>query len=276
MLSKIRALQSQLSKSEQRVAEMVLAAPEQAVKLPVTALAQQAQVSEPTVIRFCRSVGCQGLQDFKLLLAQDLASQMRYAQQAINSDDSAAELTAKVIDGAIASLVQVRQQIDALTMSKAVELLACANRIEFYGLGGAAVVAFDAQLKFFRLGIPTVAYADAYIHNVAASLLKPGDVAVALSNSGRSKDLLRSVELALEAGAAVIAITASGSSLAQQASLALSVDLSVDQDQYAPIKARIPHMVIIDSLAIGVALRRGPETVQQLARLPELLREKFI
>ena len=276
MLGKIRALKLKLSKSEQRVAEIILSAPERAVKLPVAELARQAQVSEPTVIRFCRSVGCEGLQDFKLLLTQDLASQMRYAQQAINSDDSTVDLTTKVIDGAIASLVELRQQIDEAALSKAIEILDAAHRIEFYGLGGAAVVAMDAQLKFFRLGIPTVAYADAYIHNVAASLLKPNDVAVALSNSGRSRDLLRSVELALEAGAKVIAITASGSPLAQQASLTLYVDLSAEQDHYAPIKARIPHMVIIDSLAIGLALRRGPETVRQLARLPELLREKFI
>lgn len=276
MLNKLRALKPHLSKAEQRVADIVLADPDTVMKTSVAVLAAQAQVSEPTVIRFCRSLGCQGFQDFKISLTQELAHRVRYAHQDIEHDDAPAELATKVIDGALASLVQVRQQIDDHALAAAIEALGKARRIEFYGLGGASVVASDAQLKFFRLGIPAVTYADAYIHNLAASLLKPGDVAVAISNSGRSRDLLRSVELALAAGAKVIAITASGSILAQQASIALTIDISETNDAYAPIKARIPHMVLIDILAIGVALQRGPEMLTQLAQLQDLLQEKFL
>lgn len=276
MLSKIEAIKSQLSKSEQRVADIVLAAPEAAAKTSIATLAVQAKVSQPTVIRFCRSLGCQGFQDFKVSLTHDLVSQMRYAHQDIDSNDSTGGLATKVIDATIAKLIQVRQQLDNTALEAAINLLAKAKRIEFYGLGGASVVATDAQLKFFRLGIPVVAYADTYIHNVAASLLKPGAIAVVISNSGRSKDLLRSVELALKAGAKVIAITASGSPLAQRATLAITVDVADDHDSYAPIKARIPHMVVIDILAIGVALQRGPDMLSQLAALQDLLQEKFL
>jgi RpiR family carbohydrate utilization transcriptional regulator len=121
-----------------------------------------------------------------------------------------------------------------------------------------------------------VAYADAYIHNVAASLLKPGDVVVAISNSGRSKDLLYSVDLALAAGAEVLAITASGSPLAQRATLALTIDVTENSDNYSPIKARIAPMVVIDILAIGVALGYGPSVIERLAGIRTILQEKFI
>jgi RpiR family carbohydrate utilization transcriptional regulator len=276
MLTKIKALKSDLRKSEQRVADTVLGDPEAAVKSSIAVLARQAAVSEPTVMRFCRALGCDGFQQFKLELAQDLAQRMRYAHQDISSSDSGVQLAEKVIDGTIAALLQLRRQLDEPTLRRAIHLLSTAARIEIYGLGGAGIVAADAQLKFSRLGIATLAYADAYIHNVAASLLKPGDVVVAISNSGRSKDLLRSTTLALEAGADVIALTAAGSPLARQATLALTLDMAADSDHYTPIKARIVPMVMIDILAIGVALERGPAVLGQLAGIRDILRDRFL
>lgn len=276
MLSKIRALKQQLSNSEQRVADVVLSAPDSVLNSSLATLAARASVSEPTVIRFCRSIAHQGFQDFKLQLAQELARQMHYAQQAIASTDDAGVLSSKVIDGTIATLVQLRQQLDSEAMDSVIGLLAAARRIEFYGSGGNAVVATDAQLKFARLGIATVAYGDAYLHHVAASLLKPEDVAVLLSNTGRSKDMIRSAELARATGASVIVLSASGSPLAHQASITLGIDVAEFTDDYAPIKARIPHMVIIDALAIGVALRLGTSVTEQLSQLPEVLSSKFL
>ena len=281
MLSKIRAASNGLlRKSEQRVAKIVLETPETVLKTPIATLAQQAGVSEPTVMRFCQALGCDGFQEFKLRLAQDLAAQVHYAHQHIGTDDSANSLAEKVIDGAIASLVQLRQQLEGATLSAAIQLLLNARRnarrIEIYGLGGAGIVAADAQLKFSRLGIASMAYSDAYIHNVSASLLKPGDVVVALSNSGRSKDLLRSVELALNSGAKVLAITASGSPLAGLATLTLTVDIGDAHDEYAPIKARITPMVMIDILAIGIALESGNEMIERLANMQNILQEKFL
>jgi RpiR family carbohydrate utilization transcriptional regulator len=115
MLGKIRATKSSLRKSEQRVADIVLADPETAVKTSIAALARIADVSEPTVMRFCQALGCDGFQEFKLQLAQDLGSRMRYAYQDISSDDSSGPLAEKVIDGTIASLVQLRRQLDSST-----------------------------------------------------------------------------------------------------------------------------------------------------------------
>ena len=125
-------------------------------------------------------------------------------------DSPASALVAKVLDRTIAALMRVRNDLDAAALDQAIHLLANARTIEFYGAGNSGIIAADAQHKFFRLGVPTVAYSDPHIHGMAATLLQPGDVVVAISNTGRTRDLLRSVEYARQAGADVVGITTSG------------------------------------------------------------------
>lgn len=276
MLDKIQELQTTLRPSEQRVAQQVLAQPHQTVELSIAALAAQAGVSEPTVMRFCRALGCSGYQEFKLRLAQALSASLVYSHRELNAEDDTASVTDKVLEGAIASLMSVRRSLDNTALAQAVALLVQTRRVEIYGLGGAGIVAADAQLKFCRLGITAVAYSDAYLHNVAASLLQAGDTVLALSNTGRSRDLLRSAELALAGGASLIAICASGSPLARMAQVCLPVDGIAGHDTYAPIKARIAHMVVIDALAINIALQQGPAMLQRLQQMHTVLQDKFL
>ncbi|MDX1605450.1 MAG: SIS domain-containing protein [Candidatus Competibacterales bacterium] len=275
MLGRIRE-QSGLRPSERRVAEAVLADPEAAVSSSIAALAERVGVSEPTVLRFCRALGCRGFQDFKLQLARDLALRLRYATLELSGDEPPGLIADKAIDGTIAGLERLRYSLDSSSLEQAIERLGAARRIECYGLGGAGLVAADAQLKFARLGLAATAYADAHLHNVAASLLEPDDVVLAISNSGRSRDLLRSVCLARRTGAGVIAVTATDSPLAGQADLVLAVDSGARDDPYAPIRSRIEPLVVIDTLALGVALRRGRETLRRLATLGEVLAERFV
>ena len=124
--------------------------------------------------------------------------------------------------------------------------------------------------------MPTVAYADAHIHGMAATLLQPGDVVVAISNTGRTRDLLRSVEYARQAGADVVGITASGSPLAKSSTMALCADVEEDPDVYSPMTSRIAHLAIIDVLAVGVALSRGPGLLARLEKAKQSLRERRV
>jgi RpiR family carbohydrate utilization transcriptional regulator len=137
--------------------------------------------------------------------------------------------------------------------------------VEFYGLGNSGITAADAQHKFFRFGISTVAYADTHIQMMAASVLGPDDVLVAISSSGRSRELLDAVEEATASGATVVAITASGSPW-HAATIALMADTQEDNETYSPMISRIIHLVLIDVLAVGVALRRDPGVIGQLEK----------
>ena len=256
MMTRINALRPQLRRSEQKVADLVLANPETVTGLSIASLARDAAVSEPTVIRFCRAIGCNGFQDFKLRMAASLASGMPFVASAVSAEDSAETLSGKVFDRAIACLVQARNQLNTEALDAAVELLNLAPRIEFYGHGASGLVALDAQHKLFRLGIPTIACSDPHVHGMSAAALPANSVVVAISHTGRTTDLLRSAELAREAGAHVIAITACGSPLARMSTVALYAEVSEDAD--TPMLSRLAHLTVCDVLAVGLALRRGP------------------
>jgi RpiR family carbohydrate utilization transcriptional regulator len=231
--------------------------------LPVVELAERAHVSKPTVVRFCRSIGYDGLADFKLKLAGSINEGVPFVHRAVDSDDKPGDLVVKVIDNAVSALLKYRNAAAGHAVERAIAALAEAGlagrRIEFYGVGNSGIVAQDAQHKFFRLGVTTNAVSDGHVQVMSATMLKPGDCAVIISNSGRSRDLVDVAEIAVRKGATVIIITASGSPLAhlaqQPGHVLLAADHPEDWDRYSPMVSRLLHLMIIDILTTGVALK---------------------
>jgi len=276
VLARIKSARDSLRKSEQKVADVVIADPEESVQSSIQAIATRAAVSEPTVIRFCRALDCVGFQQFKLKLAQDLARRGTFFYQDVTIEDTSKELANKLLDGAIASLVQIREQINEAALDAAIALYENCSRVELYGSGGSAVVAEDAQLKFFRLGKPAIAYSDPHIQHAAAALLDKDALVIAISHSGRSSDILKTVEIARQAQAKVISVTATRSPLAQCSDVALTVDVNEDSDIFSPVKSRLGQMVVLDVLAVGVAVRGGDHMLEQLARARRAIDFKFV
>jgi RpiR family carbohydrate utilization transcriptional regulator len=276
LLARIEASSPDLRKSERAVAEFVLAHPNEVLSISIAELAYRVGVSQPTVARFVNALGFSGFKEFKLRLAQSLASGVPYVHRDVSPDDSLDEVAPKVFNRTIGALMSVRNQLDAARLGRAVEIITRAGRMEFYGIGNSGIVASDAQHKFFRFGIPSVAYSDPHTQGMAATLLEEGDVVVAISASGRTPELIRACELAREAGAEVIAITASGSPLARIASLVLAADVPEDPDVYAPMTSRIAHLALIDVLSVSVALASGPDLIKRLERTKQTLRDKRI
>ncbi len=273
MLDRIRASIPALPPAEQRVAKLVLADPRSFAGLPVGELAERAHVSKPTVVRFCRSVGYDGLADFKLKLAGNVNEGVPFVHRAVDDDDKAGDIVVKVIDNAVAAMLRYRNAAAGQSVERAIAALAEAGRsgrrIEFYGVGNSGIVAQDAQHKFFRLGVSAAAVSDGHVQVMSATMLKAGDVAVIISNSGRSRDLLDVVEIARKKGATVIVITASGSPLALQAQgapnhILLAADHPEDADRYSPMVSRLLHLLIIDILTTGVALRLGSAALRPM------------
>lgn len=274
MLDKIRASLDTLSKSERKVGELALAQPNVVANAPIAHIADLAQVSQPTVIRFCRTLGCGGLQDFKLRLTRSLVSGVPYVHSTVAPGDSAQDITRKLFDSNISHLMRCRKELDIEAVERAIAILGNAHQIDLYGQGQSGAVAIDAQNKFFRLGVPTMSYTDPHMHGMSASMLQPGDAVVAISNSGRTLDLIHSVEMARDAGADVIGITHSKSPMAKRCSVCIFADTMEDPDLYSPMITRIVHLIIIDILAVGVALKRGPELIDRLERMKRSLKEK--
>jgi len=257
----------ELRKSERKVADFVLKNPLNVIHMRIVDLAKEAAVSEPTVVRFCRAVGCHGFQDFKLALAQQLASSPSYGQIAVTDTDSIREYTHKVFDSTVDTLLKVRERLVLKNLEAAVAAICMAHRVEFYGFGSSAAVAFDAQHKFFRLQITSAAYSDPHLQNMSATSLQPNDVVIAISQSGRTQALLDSMELVKKAGGIVIALAPSGSPVARKATIAIEVDAKEDIQIYTPLSSRIAHLAVIDVLAIGVAQKKGPQLEEHLQQL---------
>ncbi|PFH07905.1 RpiR family transcriptional regulator [Collimonas sp. PA-H2] len=273
LLDAIKTQIDLLSKSEKKVALTILDNPQLALAENITALAKNAQVSEPTVVRFCRAIGYEGWHDFKLKLAQSLAVALPGANEMLAQDDIAADLVNKICSRSINTLLDLRNHLSADAIQKALDVLLKANKIEFYGQGTSGIVAADAQHKFFRSGVPTVAYSDPHIHSIAASLLQPGDAVVAISQRGGNAALLRSVQLAKKGGADIIVLGPSGTPLAELATVLVPIDLSFNIDPYTPISARLAHLVVIDILAVGLALKRGPEFRKKMQNAQKALQQ---
>jgi len=258
ILGQIRRARDNLSPAEQRVADHVLAHSRKVLNDPIAEIAKAANVSQPTVIRFCRSLGCEGLSDFKLRLASGLTGTVPVSHTQVTQDDSMVELGEKVLGNTASAILQVRSQLNRDMIDRSIELLLGASRIEFFAVGHYGVVAKDAQFKFLRLGMACNAYVEPRLQLLAAQTLRAGDVAVLVSGSGKVPELIAVADAAKERGAAVLAITASQSPLAKKADALLVVDHVEDVATHMPMISRILHLLVIDMLAVGVAMRRDP------------------
>jgi RpiR family carbohydrate utilization transcriptional regulator len=245
-----------------------LADPRAFAKLPVSILADRSHVSKPTVVRFCRSVGYDGLSDFKRKLAGTVNEGVPFIHRSVDTDDKTSDVMVKVIDNTVAAFLKYRNEASTIAIDKAMTALMAAyegkHRIQFFGVGNSGVVAQDAQHKFFRLGVNTVAYSDGHLQVMAASMMRPGDCVVVVSNSGRTRDLMEACDIARKNGATTIVITASGSPLASAGNIHLCADHPESFDKYSPMVSRLLHLMIIDILATCMALRIGGETLQPL------------
>jgi len=278
LLSQVEAMRDQLRPSERKLADYVIDAPREVLDLTMTDFAVRAGVSQPTIARFCQALGFSGFREFKIRLAQSVASDVPAPSvfRDVRPDEPAGGVVAKVLDRTIGALLQVRNSLSSDSVGTAITLLAQARRIEFYGAGGSGIAALDIQHKFFRLGVPSVAYSDPHTYTTSAALLGAGDVVVVVSNTGRTRDILDAVKSALEGGAKVIAITHGNSPLARMATVGLFANVDEDTDIFSPMTSRVSHLAIGDILAVGVALARGPEFAERLAEAKDVLDKRRV
>jgi RpiR family carbohydrate utilization transcriptional regulator len=265
LIPHIRGALTQLRPAERKVADMVLSDVDFAMRASITELAQRAEVSEPSVTRFCRAVGANGLRDFKMQLAQSVAGGLPYASKAVARDDDIQTLLDKVGEAAVEGITHARGALDPVVVETAIAALAGARRVYFFGVGsGSGLVAQDAALRFLRLDIAASAFTDGHLQRLYAGLLEPGDVAFAVSHSGRSVEVNESIQIAKERGATTIALTNVGSRLAWLVDIPLLLRVPSAIDPNTPGVSRLVHLCIMDALAIGVALKLGPKTLEKM------------
>lgn len=266
MLERIQHNRQSLSEAERRVADWVLENPHRVVSLPLSRIAAASEVSEPTVVRFCRSLGARGFSDFKVQVAQDLASGAATVHAEVEASDDVADILAKVMGGSIRELAALQRSLDVRRIEAAVEILARAGRIDFYGVGASGLVVQDAVNKFFRLGTPCAAFHDAPTLLQAAAIADERHAVVAVSKTGDSVPVVEACLRAARNGAQVIAITSPMSPLASTAQTAILLDVPEDTNVYTPMTSRLAQLAVLDVLQVAYAMRLGPRGTDKLRR----------
>lgn len=271
VLELITARLDRMRPSERKVAAVVLQAPARALDLSMAGLADAADVSEPTVMRFCTGLGFAGFQSFKLGLAQALAIGIPVTHSAIEPDDPVEAIAGKIFDHTLSSLDRARRSLDMAAVAAAVDLLLQARTVLFVGFGASGIIAQDALQQAVLFGVPCSAPMDLHQQYMAASMCGPGDVIVGISNTGRTTSVLEVTERAKQNGAAVISISGGPGPLGELAAVALVTRTFEDTDIYTPTVSRLAGLVLVDILATSVAVRRGGEHLERLRGMKEAL-----
>ncbi|MCR4282910.1 MAG: MurR/RpiR family transcriptional regulator, partial [Bauldia sp.] len=261
-------VESELSPAERRVAETVRTDFEAATRLTIAELARRAGVSQPSVTRFCRSVGLSSFGEFKIQLATTLTVAAAYLKSDRVFGDDIGQLAQAVMMNAANAIREGLDQLDTAALARAIDAFAGSRRIDIYGQGsGSAAIADDARLRLFRLSIPVAAFSDGHQQRMSAATLQPGDAVFAISNSGRSRTVIEAVEIARSFGATTVALTRPGTPLASTAEIVVTVTVPEIDDVLRPTSSRYAHMAIIDTIATGVAAKlgvRGRETLRRV------------
>lgn len=273
MLEKIIQNLEIFSKSEKKVADVILESPQSAIHSSIATLAKIADVSEPTVNRFCRRLDTKGYPDFKLHLAQSLANGTPYVNRNVEATDGPEAYTHKIFETTIAHLDSAKNSLDPEIINKAVDLLIQAKQISFFGLGASASVARDAENKFFRFNVPVICFDDIMMQRMSVINSTEDSVVVLFSHTGRTKSMVDVAKLARENDAVVIGITAQNSPLSEYCNLVISMDVLEDTDVYMPMASRVAQLVLVDVLATGFTLRRGDKFRENLKKVKSAIKD---
>ena len=271
VLEIIRSALPELRKSDAKVAHLVLKEPFWVLESTVAEASDRAGVSQPTVIRFCVAIGFTGFQEFKMRLAYSLALGRPATHSVIMGSDSLGGVAAKIFEYTMTSLDWARQNLDRTALNAAVDVLQAAASIEFFGFGASAIVAQDGQQKFPLFGVPCRAQSDSHQQIMTASMMKPGDVAVVISNTGRTRQLVEAAAIARESGAKVIGILGTEGPISALCDIPLLVETLDNTNVYTPTTSRIAALVVIDILSTAVALRRDEAHNDRLTRMKKRL-----
>ncbi|NRP74635.1 HTH-type transcriptional regulator HexR [Ensifer psoraleae] len=255
----IRTMRPELRKSDRKVADVVLEDPRRILNATVGETAALAQVSQPTVLRFTTAVGCNGFPDFKIRLAQSLALGTPATHSVLLDTDQPETVAEKIFDYTMTSLDWARSRLDKQAMNKAVDILTAAKSIVFFGFGASGIVARDAQQKFPLFGVPCGAELDSHQQVMVASMMKEGEVAFVISNTGTTRSIIEIARIARGNGATVICLTGSDSPLTNYCDVSLIVETLENTNMYTPTTSRIAALVVIDILSTSVAMRRPSE-----------------
>lgn len=252
----MRVALATLPRAERRVAELVLSRPHAAMSWTITDMSKFAGASDPSVIRLCRRLGCNGFPALKLEIAQALARVQQSPRPLPAAEDPVASIMADVFSRGEEAMRNALEDMQPASLANAAAMIAGARRIEIYGLGASGFLAQEAQYRMAALGLPAIAYCDPVVQSTTAPLLGKDDVVLALSFSGLTQYLVETLSIAKNAGAHVLSLAPTGSPVAKLADTNIAVNVYRKTDNFlAAPPARVALHMALDILCFVIVER---------------------
>lgn len=265
-LSRIRIALPGMAKGARRIADYILGQPADIVRLSVTELSEAVGVSEGSIINFCRSIGLSGFQHMKLSLAQEIVQPVQFIHEDVSREDDMDTICRKIFHSGIQALRDSLSVLDPQAMTRAVEIIRAAKRVEIYGIGSSAPIAEDTHYRMLRIGLDARIVTDSHIQAISASRCDPDVAVLTISHSGATHETVASTRLAREAGAKTIVITNFARSPIQAyADIVLFTMARETAFRTEAMSSRIAQLCVVDALIAALALAdydRSTETLR--------------
>jgi len=272
ILLTIRGLLPSLTAGEKKIGNYVLRHPDEVVKLSITELAEACDVSDATIFRFCRKVGTEGYQDFKIALAKESVSPDSLVYADVIPEDSLMTMAEKIVEANVKALRDTLKILDAEALDRALNAILAANQVQIYAVGGSGVAAKELQFKLMQLGINANAFIDSQMQFISASLLTDRDVGIAISHSGTKRHTVEALKLAKATGAMTICITSHPATpMAEVADIKLYTSAweSLVHDDSPSV--RNAQLALIDVIYEGIVMRAPQRARVSLSKANEAI-----
>ncbi len=271
----IKLKYDKMGKTEKKIADWIFENPGKIISLSIVELAELCECGEATIVRFAKKLGLNGFQELKFSLASESGGSP--ASTHITAQDSAFEIYQKVCNDIYLSLEKTKSSLKGKLLGEAAEKICKANKIVIFGLGNSSAIALDASHKLMRAGLNAIAYTDNHMQVIAASHLKENDIAIGISHSGSSKDIVEALKVAKEHSATTIAITNSGKSpILKQSDIVLATSSQETQYNILALNSRIAQLAIIDTLYFYIVYNRSGDTLESIQETEHsLLTKKY-
>jgi len=274
-LLSIESLYSELTVSEKRIANYILNNKKDIIHLSVTEVAEGSKTSASTVVRTCVKLGYRGFQDFKITIAQEIGNPINTIFEKVKEEDNPLEILRKDIDSIIHTLNLTLKVINRNEFENAAKAICNCHKVAIFGCGNSSAIAFDAAHKFTRAGLNVIACSDPHKQIMISVNLTSDDVAIGISHSGSSKDVVDSIEIAKESGAKIICITnCSKSPITEISDYKLFTASEETKYRIIGLSSRIAQLAIIDALYIYISLKNKKKAIIAMNRTEKALQSK--
>lgn len=269
---KLQTAYSSFRAAEKRVADYIAAHPEEIIYLSITELAERSGTSEATIVRLCQQAGFRGYHEIKIAITRDLVAPLKNIHEDIAESDDTTAVIQKVFNANIQALENTRAVVDVDQLEKATTALINAGTVAILGIGTSGPIALDCQYKLMRIGLRCQAFVDPHIQLMLLAQLGPGDVALGISHSGSSREVVETMAAAKEGGVTTICITGYAKSpITEVSEICLHTSAVETKYRAEAVASRVAQLTITDALEVNVALRLKERALAQIRKTERLM-----